>query len=475
MPLESGLRVECRMAKLKRSPNVVVFFTDQQRWDTTGLHGNPDSPTPNFDALARRGTDVHRSFTCQPVCGPARSCLQTGLYATQTGVFRNGIGIEPGTVNLGARYREAGYQTGYIGKWHLAADAVGAVPAATRQGYDYWLGSNLLEFTSLPYDTTLYDINGEPVQLPGYRIDALTDVAIRKITDWKDNPFFLMISYLEPHQQNQWDNFPAPLGYEKAFSTAAIPADLRSLQSTARSHYPGYIGMVKRLDEALGRILEALISLDLMEDTILLYTSDHGCHFKSRNAEYKRSAHESSIRVPTAFSGPGFNGGGRIEQLVSLVDIPPTLLDACNIEVPEEMEGRSILPLLRGESEDWPSTVFFQISEDVVGRGIRTHRWKYAVTAPDTDPFDASAAENYEETVLYDLKSDPHELVNLVDLPSHDDLRRELRRSLRSCIRRIEGYEPEIRPSQSDGASSSENIQMWGVGQRRVFPSEMPD
>lgn len=469
------MRLDRIMAKLSRPPNVVVFFTDQQRWDTTGLHGNPDSPTPNFDALAKKGTDVHRSFTCQPVCGPARSCLQTGLYATQTGVFRNGIGLKPGTVNLGARYQEAGYRTGYIGKWHLAADVVGPVPADMRQGYDYWLGSNLLEFTSLPYGTTLYDINGEPVPLPGYRIDALTDVAIRKITDWKEDPFFLMVSYLEPHQQNQWDSFPAPLGYEKAYSTAAIPADLTSLQSTALSHYPGYIGMIKRLDEALGRILEALISLGLVENTILLYTSDHGCHFKSRNAEYKRSAHESSIRVPTAFLGPGFNGGGRIEQLVSLIDIPPTLLDACGMEVPEEMEGRSILPLLRGETDDWPSTVFFQISEDIVGRGIRTRRWKYAVTAPEADPCDESAAERYEEAFLYDLKSDPHELVNLVGLPSHEELRKRLRELLLSWIYRIEGHAPEIQPSESDERASSDTIQMWGLGQREVFSSEMPD
>ena len=124
--------------------------------------------------------------------------------------------------------------------------------------------------------------------------------------------------------------------------------------------------MVKRLDEALGRVLDALKSLDLLDNTIILFTSDHGCHFKTRNAEYKRSGHESSIRVPTALHGPGFNGGGQLQQLVSLVDLPPTLLDAAGIPVPEEMQGRSILPLTRGETDGWPEEVFVQISESQV-------------------------------------------------------------------------------------------------------------
>src|SRR5262245_51333852 len=111
-------------------PNVIVFFTDQQRWDTTGIHGNPLGLTPNFDRMARQGTDVHYSFTCQPVCGPARSCLQTGMYATQTGVFHNGVSLRRDAVTLARCFNDAGYHTGYIGKWHLGDDD--PVPADQR-------------------------------------------------------------------------------------------------------------------------------------------------------------------------------------------------------------------------------------------------------------------------------------------------------------------------------------------------------
>src|SRR5689334_13385268 len=108
--------------KRAERPNVIVFFTDQQRWDTTGVHGNPLDLTPNFDAMAQRGTHVAAAFTPQPVCGPARSVLQTGMYATETGCFRNGIPLPADVPTLGKAFQDAGYATGYIGKWHLAGE-----------------------------------------------------------------------------------------------------------------------------------------------------------------------------------------------------------------------------------------------------------------------------------------------------------------------------------------------------------------
>ncbi len=364
-------------------PNVVVFYTDQQRWDTTGVHGNPMDLTPNFDRMAQRGTHVFNSFTCQPVCGPARSCLQTGLYATTTGCFRNGIPLPPDSRTLAHHFRDAGYRTAYIGKWHLyGRGTTGPVPREGRGGYEYWLASNVLEFTSEAYRTILYDNEGEPVDLPGYRVDAVTDAAIRYIHANQERPFFLFVSYIEPHHQNHIDDYPAPDGYRERYSGGWIPPDLASLGGSAHRHLGGYYGMVKRLDEALGRMLDALKSTGMTERTVVMFTSDHGCHFKTRNAEYKRSCHESSIRVPTALQGPGFDGGGRISDLVNTIDLTPTLLDAAGIPVPEEMQGSSILPLTVGDNGGWPEETFVQISEAQVGRAVRTHRWKYGVNAP---------------------------------------------------------------------------------------------
>jgi len=440
---------------------VIVFFTDQQRWDTTGAHGNSLDLTPNFDRVARAGTHVANSFTCQPVCAPARSSLQTGRYATSTGVFKNGIALADDTPTLAHHFGAAGYATGYIGKWHLAGEE--PVSAPRRGGYDYWLGSNALEFTSDTYRTVMYDNDERPVELPGYRVDALTDAAIRFIDGHRSDPFFLFVSHLEPHHQNHLDDYPPPDGYRERYTARWVPPDLAALGGSAHAHLGGYCGMVKRLDEAFGRLLDALKSLGLSDNTIVLFTSDHGCHFKTRNDEYKRSCHESSIRVPTALIGPGFDGGGQLRELISLVDLPPTLLDAAGLPVPPEMQGRSLLPLTRGEREGWPDDVFVQISESQIGRAVRTRRWKYSVVAPGKDGNSAPAAEAYTEQYLYDLQADPHELSNLSGLASHRAVAEALRdRLIRRMVAAGEAA-PTILPAPPTPAQ----------GQRRVSPAEV--
>ena len=443
-------------------PNVLVFFSDQQRWDTTGVHGNPMGLTPNFDRMAQQGTHVANSFTCQPVCGPARSCLQTGMYATNTGCHTNGIALRRSDRTLAQSFGEAGYQTGYIGKWHLAErGVVGPVPQEDRGGYDYWLASNILEFTSDAYHTEMYDNDDQPVNLPGYRVDAVADASIRYIDAHQQDPFFLFVSYIEPHHQNHIDDYPPPDGYRERYTGQWVPPDLATLGGTAHQHLGGYYGMVKRLDEALGRTQDALKSLGLLDNTVVMYTSDHGSHFKTRNSEYKRSCHESSIHVPTAFRGPGFDGGGRVGELVSLVDLPPTLLDAAGIPIPEQMEGRSILPLTRGEREGWPEEVFVQISEAQVGRAVRTQRWKYGVDAPDRSGGRDAGSDRYVEQYLYDLEADPYELANLVGAESHSEVREVLRGRL---VRRM--------TEAGESAPVIEQAEPARSGQRKVTPEE---
>ena len=202
--------------------------------------------------------------------------------------------------------------------------------------------------------------------------------------------------------------------------------------------------MVKRLDEALGRLLEALKSLGQLGNTVIAVTSDHGCHFKTRNDEYKRSCHEASVRVPLALQGPGFDGGGQVKELVSLLDLPPTLLDAAGCDVPADMQGRSLLPLVQKQSTAWPDDVLIQISESEVGRAVRTKRWKYGVVAPDADPWDDMNAERYLETYLYDLLADPYELRNLVGLDTHRHVADVLQKRLKKRMVEAGEQAPEI-------------------------------
>ena len=317
--------------------------------------------------------------------------------------------------------------------------------------------ANILEFTSDAYNTVLYDNDEQEVHLPGYRVDAVTDAAIRYVDAQGDDPFFLFISYIEPHHQNHLDDYPPPDGYRETYTGGWVPPDLAALGGSTQQHLGGYYGMVKRLDEAYGRLHDALKSLAMDEDTIVLFTSDHGCHFKTRNGEYKRSCHESSIRVPTAFTGPGFRGGGQLKELISLIDLPPTLLDAAGLELPEHMQGQSLMPLVRDNDADWPEEVFVQISEAQVGRAVRTQRWKYGVDAPEAHGKGVAGADQYEEQYLYDLQADPYELNNLIGLESHREVAQIMKERL---LRRMQ-LAGEVPPSIIEASGGR-------AGQRKV-------
>ncbi len=431
---------------IEKKKNVIVILTDQQRWDTTGVHGNPLGLTPNFDRVAKTGTHLFNNYTCQPVCLPARACLQTGKYATETNCFNNSQHLNTNEKTIAHYFNDAGYETGYIGKWHLAPDD--PVTKEYRGGYKYWLGANLVEFMSDAYDAKLYDNDNKEVKLPGHRIDATVDAGIRFIDKNKDNPFFLFLSIFEPHHQNKYDSYYGPDGSREQYTGRWTPPDLVN-SLTAASQLGGYYGCVKRIDEAFGRILDSLTSLGLDKNTVVLFTSDHGSHFKTRNDEYKRSCHDSSTRTPMAIIGPDFMQGGEVKELTSLIDIPPTLLDIAGIEIPNYMRGKSILPLANKTSKTWTDAVLIQISESQVARAIRTKRWKYCVIAPDKHPFTDKDSDVYIESELYDMNADPYEQNNLIGLESLSDEICELRKCLIRKMQEAGEKVPEIKPAKS--------------------------
>lgn len=420
-------------------PSVIVLLTDQQRWDTTGFGGNPEGLTPNLDRIARSGVAFDVAVTPQPLCTPARASFQTGRFAASTGAFRNGIVPSTSGGTLAQSFRDAGYRTAYVGKWHLGnSSSRGPVAENERAGYEQWLAANSLEHTSEPYGTSLWDNDGNEVPLPGYRVDAVADAAIRLLAEDDERPLFLFVSFLEPHQQNRVDDYPAPDGYAEKYIDAWMPPDLAALGGNAREKLPGYYGMVKRLDEAIGRISDAIKSLGKEQSTIVAFTSDHGCHFKTRNWEYKRSVHDASVRVPLVLKGPGLPRGRFVEEVVSTLDLPATLLDAAGVAVPASFHSRSLLPLIWHQGPDPDDEAYIQVSESEVARGVRTRRWKYGVVGKDVDPLINPHAQVYVEAYLYDLLSDPWEMNNLVGYPSHREVSDRLRVKLSEWMIRAE-------------------------------------
>jgi arylsulfatase A-like enzyme len=436
-------------------PNVLVVFTDQQRWDTVGAYGSPLDLTPNLDAAAESGTVFEHAISSQPVCAPTRACLQTGQYGTTHGVYRNRLMPEAETTIADA-FNAAGYDTGYVGKWHLGGTATEPVPEERRLGYeDYWRVADALEHTSHPYEGLLYDGDDNAVEFDGYRVDALTEMTAEFIRRDRENPFFAVLSHLEPHHQNDMEAYVAPDGYAWRHRNPWIPPDLRDNAGHGDwyEELPDYYGICERIDETYQRLLDVLDAEGELENTIVVFVSDHGSHFRTRNDEYKRSCHESSVRVPLVVRGPGFDGGNRVASPVSLVDLPPTLLDAAGIEPPESMEGTSTMDLVTAErrpgtvEHDRGGEVFIQISETEVGRALRTDRWKYSVYDPDGDGWTDAASDHYVERYLYDLRADPYERVNLAGRPEYDDVAERLRKRLRVHIETVEGATPTISPA----------------------------
>lgn len=442
------------MVSASSRPNFLIFFTDQQRADTLGAYGCPMDLTPNLDALARRGTRFHHAFTPQPVCGPARSIIQTGLYANRTGVWANGRPFNRQCRTFAQGLGEAGYDLGYFGKWHLSHVRTTPVVAEDRLGWDgAWEAADVFEYTSRPYEGRVFDADNNPVEFKDqYRTDFLTDRAIRFLERNRGGePFCLMVSYLEPHHQNDLHRVIAPEGYADAIRRHWrhwIPEDLRGVPGDWGAEWADYLGIVQRLDENFGQIQAALERIGALDNTIILFFTDHGCHFRTRNSEYKRSCHDASIRIPFLAAGPGFDGGGVRDEFVTLADVAPTILDAAGLDVPEGLDGRSLLPLVRNEAADWRDSVFVQISEYMTGRAVRTRRWTYCVNTPDIEGRNQPDSDVYVEYQLYDNYADPHQRVNLIGRYTHRDAADEMKALLLEHMAAAGERPCEIRDAQ---------------------------
>ena len=445
--------------------NIIFYFTDQQRWDTCGCFGQPLDITPNLDQLAREGVKFDNAFSPQPVCGPCRALFQTGKWPTETGCFRNNIMLPAGVKTLGSYIEEAGYETAYIGKWHLASDGelekpptidhtVTAIPRELRGGYTgFWRAADVLEFTSHGYDGFVFDENDQRVDFKGYRADCINDMALEFFDQYDGKkPFFMTISQIEPHHQNDRKHYEGPEGSKERFKDFVLPEDLKALGGNAAEEYPDYLGQCASLDENLGRLVAKLKEKGLYEDTVIIFASDHGSHFLTRNRDshlngyddYKRSCHDAALHVPLVIAGGPFKGGVAVEELVSTASLPKTILALAGVDVGDAMIGENLLDVVEKKEDNRPNEVFAQISESRVGRCIRTARYTYAVYAPGVNGGAAAASGRYADDFLYDMKKDPHQLNNVVASPAYVQVKEELRARLLDWIERAEGVRPTI-------------------------------
>ncbi len=448
------------------SKNILLYFTDQQRADTVGCYGQPLSITPALDRLAKEGVRFDNAFTAQPVCGPCRALFQTGRYPTEIGCYRNNQMLPHDVKTLANYIEEAGYETAYIGKWHLASDGeleatptidhtITAIPREYRGGYTgFWRTSDVLEFTSHGYDGYVFDENNNRIDFEGYRADCMADFALEYLDKKEsDKPFFMTISQIEPHHQNDRKCYEGPKGSKEKYKDFVLPADLAALSGgDALVEYPDYLGACASLDENLGRIVDKLKEKGIYEDTVIIFVSDHGSHFKTRNRDehlngyddYKRSGHDAALRVPFVITGGEYTGGQVVKDLVSTASLPKTILSIAGVDVGDQMIGEDLLTVVKNTDENRVNEVYAQISESRVGRVLRTERYLYGVYAPGINGGECGDSDVYADDYLYDMANDPHQLNNVVQEASYKETKEMLRTRLLSWILETEKKVPTL-------------------------------
>lgn len=441
-------------------PNVILVFGDQWRQQAFGYAGNPGVLTPHIDRLASQSVNATHAVSGYSVCCPARASLLTGQYPLTHGVFVNDVPLSNRATSLAQAFKGAGYDTAYIGKWHV--DGHGRsnyIPPERRQGFEYW---KALECTHNYNQSHYYAGNSdEKLTWEGYDAIAQTRDAQAYIRDHnKTNPFMLMLSWGPPHEPYE----TAPERYRAMYDPETVPLRPNvpaSQAQEARKWIAGYYAHCTALDDCVGDLLQTLEETGIAEDTVFLFFSDHGDMLGSQGSAKKQQPWEESIRVPFLLRWPGKFGsdGKAVDALIDIPDIMPTLLGLCGIPIPHTVEGLDFSAYLCGgpDPSDGAALIqcahpFGQWTRERGGReyrGLRTGCYTYARALDG--PW-----------LLYDNEADPYQLRNLVADPAYKSLCEDLDAWLQ---RRLDARGDAFLPGM-------DHIRQWGytVDERGTVP-----
>lgn len=412
----------CSSSTAYRKPNILFVFGDQWRAQALGYMGNRDVRTPHIDRLAGESVNLSNAVSGCPVCCPYRASLLTGMFPLSHGVFLNDLYLRPEVTSIAEVLNDAGYDTGYIGKWHLDGQGRSKfTPKERRQGFQFW---KALE-CSHEYNNSYYYAD-EDVKLKwdGYDSIAQTRETCSYIRSHaKEGPFALFLSWGTPHAPY----LTAPQKYRDMFQNRRNlrPNVPDAFREQAREDISGYYAHIAALDDCMAMILNVLKEQNIEQNTILVFTSDHGDMLYSHGAKKKQQPYEESIRVPFLLRYPDAIGpkGRMIDMPFNTPDIMPTLLGICGIDIPDTVEGTDYSGVLTGQAPPANDAVliscpspFGQWDRRKGGReyrGIRTRRYTY--TRDLNGPW-----------LLYDNWQDPYQLDNLCNSADYAVLRKEL-------------------------------------------------
>jgi arylsulfatase A-like enzyme len=423
---------------VQERPNIILILTDQWRGQALGIANEDKVITPRLDEIAASGVWFSEAYAARPICGPNRACIMTGQYPITHGVYGNSVRMSTASETIGTVAKANGYQTAYIGKWHLDGPDEGYVPPERRSGFDFWIMSNNHQPFNQPY---YIQDSQDAVRKPGtWEPDWITDRAIEYIQSNENDPFMMVLSFGPPHTgggvgfEDRWQpgkrdadgeihygyGYAAPAAYEdlypdpEHYPRRPNVEPVGSYNDPSWQTLPGYFGAISSIDNNIGRLVDSLKKYDKFENTILFFTSDHGEMLGSQGRMTKGIWYEESLSVPAIVSYPGKIIRKEIPTVFSSIDIFPTICGLAGMEVPEEVQGTDYSSALKGNSMNFPEYAFtsFDVgspgTNDRSWRGVHTERFSFVLAKKAS--YSSGDDIREEGMVLYDLSVDPYQM-----------------------------------------------------------------
>ncbi len=467
--------------------NVVFILTDDHRYDAMGCAGHPFLETPNLDAIAENGVYVKNAFVTTSLCSPSRASILTGLYTHKHGVIDNNRPVPAGTRFFPEYLQRAGYETAFIGKWHM-----GGHHDDPRPGFDHWVSFRGQGNYLPPGPRYTLNVNGERVKQKGYITDELTDYAIDWLDERKsaDEPFFLYLSHKAVHS-----NFTPAERHEGRYADVDLSFlprgdDIKAENNTPRwvrdqrnswhgidfsYHsdrgleylYRRYCESVLAVDDSVGRVMGKLKDMGIHDETLVIYMGDNGFMWGEHGLIDKRVSYEESIRVPMLMQCPElFAGGKPLENVIGNIDVAPTILHAAGLEKPDYMDGESFLEMPTNRDMPWRDYFLYvyywekNFPQTPTQFALRGDRFKYITYYGlwDTDE-------------LYDLTVDPTETKNLIYDPDYKSVAKEMEDRLYAMLAEKGGM--DIPMNQPSGGINNKRWEKRGGDQASDFPAAM--
>ncbi len=465
--------------------NVVFILSDDHRYDAMSFMGHALAKTPHMDAMARQGAHLRNAFVTTSLCSPSRASILTGLYTFRHRVIDNQRLVPDGTSFFPQYLQQAGYTTGFIGKWHM-----GAASDDPRPGFDYWFSFKGQGHYYPPNENYTLNDNGRRVPQDEYITSLLTEQAIKFLEQQsgQDQPFFLYLSHKAVHgpftPEPAYKGSLADRPFELPASSQLLRNNLKNRPrwlldqrnswhgmdfplhsgNTVEAFYKSYCEALRSVDDSIGAVMQQLKKMGIYDETLVIYMGDNGYMFGEHGLIDKRVAYETSSRVPMLMQCPAIIPSGTVlDEVVANIDVAPTVMEAMGLKKPAHMDGQSFLPLALGQSDSWRDYFLYvyyweqNYPQTPTHFSLRGNRYKYI-----------TYYGLWDSDELFDIQADPAEQNNLIHQPEYAETKRNMQQRLYAMMDELGGMEIPLNPPR--GRQQNKRLRDRGGVQAANFP-----